>query len=53
MPLLGMVSVSAPYPALGIYSYRSDFLPKFISMPESNLQTSEDLEQNKVRRLNP
>mmetsp|Transcript_28317 Transcript_28317/g.45356 ORF Transcript_28317/g.45356 Transcript_28317/m.45356 type:complete len:146 (+) Transcript_28317:1030-1467(+) len=33
---------------LGIYSYRSDFLPKFISMPESNLQTSEDLEQNKV-----
>ena len=33
---------------MGIYSYRSDFLPKFIKMPESNLQKSEDLEQNKV-----
>eukprot|EP00854_Cymbomonas_tetramitiformis_P013984 gene13984-16529_t len=33
---------------LGIYSYRADFLPKFIEMPASLLQKSEDLEQNKV-----
>ena len=33
---------------LGIYSYRADFLPKFLEMPASNLQQSEDLEQNKV-----
>lgn len=33
----------------GIYSYRADFLPKFIDMPESLLQRAEDLEQNKAR----
>ena len=34
---------------LGIYSYRASFLPDYIRMPESALQQSEDLEQNKVR----
>ena len=33
---------------LGIYSYRADFLPEYVRMPESMLQISEDLEQNKV-----
>mmetsp|Transcript_18199 Transcript_18199/g.46624 ORF Transcript_18199/g.46624 Transcript_18199/m.46624 type:complete len:311 (+) Transcript_18199:95-1027(+) len=33
---------------LGIYVYRADFLPLFVIMPESLLQKSEDLEQNKV-----
>lgn len=33
---------------LGIYSYRADFLPTYITMPESLLQKAEDLEQNKV-----
>lgn len=33
---------------LGIYSYRASFLPEYIAMPESLLQRSEDLEQNKV-----
>jgi len=33
---------------LGIYSYKSSFLPKFIEMPASKLQKAEDLEQNKV-----
>lgn len=36
---------------LGIYVYRADFLPLFVVMPESLLQKSEDLEQNKVLRL--
>jgi len=33
---------------LGIYVYRADFLPLFVVMPDSLLQKSEDLEQNKV-----
>ena len=33
---------------LGIYSYRADFLPKYMNMPKSSLQKAEDLEQNKV-----
>lgn len=33
---------------LGIYSYTTEFLPKFIEMPASLLQDAEDLEQNKV-----
>lgn len=35
----------------GIYCYRSEFLPKFLDMPESKLQSAEDLEQNKARRI--
>lgn len=46
--LPGPADARGPFRALGIYSYRADFLPKFIKMPESNLQKSEDLEQNKV-----
>eukprot|EP00238_Polyblepharides_amylifera_P009839 CAMPEP_0196583580 /NCGR_PEP_ID=MMETSP1081-20130531/43991_1 /TAXON_ID=36882 /ORGANISM="Pyramimonas amylifera, Strain CCMP720" /LENGTH=295 /DNA_ID=CAMNT_0041904515 /DNA_START=55 /DNA_END=942 /DNA_ORIENTATION=+ len=45
----GVYDPATPYwRKLGIYSYRADFLPKFITMPESKLQKAEDLEQNKV-----
>lgn len=33
---------------LGIYSYKASFLPKYLQMPTSLLQDTEDLEQNKV-----
>lgn len=45
----GKYDPSTPYwRKLGIYSYTSEFLPKFINMPVSKLQKAEDLEQNKV-----
>ena len=45
----GRYDPATPYwRKLGIYSYRADFLPQYVAMPESLLQRSEDLEQNKV-----